>query len=1259
MAEPHNTVARTTACTVVARNYLPAARILARSYLAQHPDHGFVIGLIDGDQGVAAAPAGHAGATEGYRIVGPEAFNIDPDDYLRMATAYSVTELATAVKPYLMRGLRADAEVVIYLDPDIRVFAPMPELVELAMTHQIVLTPHVLRPIPRDGMEPGEAVIMGTGVYNLGFLATGPGSEEFLDFWAERLRHDAIVAPEQQLFTDQRWVDLVPSLFTHHVLRDPGFNVAYWNTHERPVADDGVLTAGGKPLRFFHFSGYRPEKPWILSYHCARRPRTLLSENPVLRSLCDDYGAALREAGYAETLDAVAYGFATLADATRLTPMMRRLFRADWVAAEHPEPGTRFRKEVPPHGFGPDGGAAFRAWLAAPATPDQAAAGLNRLSLAVWESRVDLRLAFPRPCGPDAAGFRHWCQQSGPREGALPRWALPAEPAPRVEPVDQLGVNVVGYLTAELGLGEMARIVHEAIERAGVPIASVVEDRLLSNRTGVAAPETLGTPEFPVSLFCVNADQTAVVLERHPDAGHDRYRIGLWAWELADFPDWLHPAFGLVDEVWTVSEFCRKAIGKHATVPVRTIPVPVRLPDNPPVRERADGQPIRFLFAFDFNSIGDRKNPWGLVEAFKRAFGPREDVRLVIKAINGSLQSPTAERLRVAVAGDQRIELIERYLSVAELEELYATSDCYVSLHRSEGFGLTVAEAMARGLPVISTDYSSTTEFLDARTGWPVPHTLTTVGPNNHPYHEGAQWADPDLDAAAAAMREVADNPAEAAKRGAAARQHLARTRSMDAAATWMRDRLTAAYQAWQRRGSQPAAIAAAPIAAAPIAAVPVDHPLRPLRDSTEALRWRPEADAPSRMPLAPALRRAVLRAIDHYDVHQRQVLGHLMGGVGDTVGRLLARIESLESRLDRADQVLADKLDVIERTASGRTDQARAALAAELDLLRAATSDRLTIAENSVAELRDAFATQNQSTFDMFVERDRRADSDERTLSKVDRELAAVHAAAAMPHAPVPPGAEVVLCDAGALLVPRDDVVRPWLVFHRSWEIGEARLMSKLMAAAPTGSSFVDIGAHVGYHSLRLLRDNPGVGRVIAVEANPETVALLRRNIAVNLAAEVAGRVTVLPLAAWDTDTTVRLVHPKADNSGDHRVHEHGTAGIEVRAVALDGVPEVRAGTVGLIKVDLQGRDHRALAGLAEVLEADRPQVVCEFSPAAIEELGDDPEQVLLGYRKLGYRPAPLTEDGPVDGEHTDAELVAAARTGDTDFITLWLRPA
>lgn len=1233
-----------TACTVVAQNYLPAARVLARSYLQHHPGHQFVILVID-------APWSSVDDEDGVRVVGPATAGIDELDYLRMATAYSVTELATAVKPYLLRQLRAQSDVVMYIDPDIKVFAPMPELAELAMEHGIVLTPHFLEPLPRDGKEPSEAVIMGTGIFNLGFVATGPGSEPFLDFWAERLRHDAIVAPERQLFTDQRWVDQVPALFRNHVLRDPGFNVAYWNLHEREVSKQGeTYFADGTPLRFFHFSGYRPEHPWLLTYHCQRRPRILLSENADLKALCDNYGTALQANGYAETLDAIPYGFNKMADGSKLSPTMRRMYRDAWIRAEVPhERISKHDNEIPPHAFGPDGGHAFREWLTSPATPGQAAAGLSRMTMAVYEARTDLQLAFPDVLGVDSAKFRAWCRASGIAEGMLPSWGLPGEPEPVREPVDELGVNMLGYLTAELGLGEMGRIVHDAIELAGVPIVSVVEDRLLSNRTNVEHQGTTGEPRFPVSLLAVNADQTKAVLGNHPGVGHHRYRIGLWAWELEDFPEWLHSAFALVDEVWTVSDFCRDAIAKHSTVPVKTIPVPVRDPGEP---GPAPTGPVQFLFAFDFNSIGQRKNPWGAVAAFQQAFEGRDDVRLVIKAINGKLHPLSAERLRVLAADDPRIELLERYLTVQELHDLYANSTAYISLHRSEGFGLTVAEAMARALPVISTDYSSTTEFFDSTVGWPIPYELVEVGKGNYPYHETAVWADPDLDAAARAMREIADDPAEARRRGLAAREYILRTRSMAAAATWMREQLSKAYDSWRTHRF---ATAIAPTTA---------DALQPLRDSKQALLWQPEASAPSRLPGAPAMRRAVLRVIDHYDVHQRKVMGTLIDGVENSAAQMLAHIGAVE----HTNSLLLARVEEMERSFEKRLDEVTKNLARsvagsnerthQLERTTETVRESVTDVQQEIGSVREQLAAADQRNHQMFADRDVRVDEDERTLQQVTRDLAAVHAAARLNHAPVPEGAQVVLCDAGPLLVPQDDVVLPWLAYHRSWEVSEADLMAELIGEG----AFLDIGAHVGYHTLRLVQRTSAPITAIAIEANPVNADYMQRNVDAVLPKAVADRVTVLPIAAWDSDTEVVLVQEEEFNSGDHRVHtsdEGVTGGVVVPAVRLDGRPEVTGQRISLVKVDLQGRDHRALAGLSDVLERDRPHVVCEFCPGAIAELGDDAADVLAAYRKLGFHLVPVDDDGPVSGEHSDDELITMADSADSGFITLWLRPA
>jgi FkbM family methyltransferase len=764
-----------------------------------------------------------------------------------------------------------------------------------------------------------------------------------------------------------------------------------------------------------------------------------------------------------------------------------------------------------------------------------------------------------------------------------------------------------------------------------------------------------------------------VVKESHPDVFDSRYRIGVWAWELEDFPSWQHDAFELLDEIWTISEFCRRAIAKHSPIPVKVIPVPVRDPGQPPVRTRTPGRPVRFLFIFDFNSTVQRKNPLGLIKAFQLAFGDRSDVRLTIKATNGKRHPNAAEELRAAVAGDERIELLERYLSVAELDELYSASDCYVSLHRSEGFGLTVAEAMARAMPVISTDYSSTPEFLNARVGWPIPYRMTTVPPGSEPYHEGAAWAEPDLIAAAYAMREVAFNPAEAARRGQAARAHILSTRSARAAASWMRTELETAHATWRQRGKA----GRRTTESAPRRMIPEpssDGPLAPLHAARQALHWVPDVHSDSRVPLAPALRRAVLRALDHYDVHQRRVMGALTDGMEGTLNRILARLDALDARPANQPDYLAaaqlrsaqERIDELQRAVSSFSAQLaeltpeaaslRAGLAEEADR-RASELAQLSknlIPPATLDELRGAVAETEQRVLEQLRDRDRRADATEFLLGQVRRDADALHEAARLRHVPIPASAEVVVCDAGVLLVPHDKVILPALRLDRSWEPAEAALLAQLAGAG----TVLDIGAHVGYHTLRLLRECPGVARVIAVEANQATVELLRRNISVNLPRAMAERVTVLPVAAWDSDGELGLVAGEPGNSGDYRIVGGGEAAQTVPVVRLDGYTEIASADVTLVKTDLQGRDHRAIAGLSQVIATTRPHIVCEFWPSGIAELDDEPAVVLSGYRALGYRPVPLSADGPQPGRYTDDDLISSASAAAGGFLSLWLQP-
>jgi hypothetical protein len=398
--------------TIIASNYFEMAKLLARSFLDAHPGSTFVILLVDdGDADAAVGP----GTDIELAMLGD--LGLDPSDIERMRTIYDVMELSTAVKPSLLQYLLRDDDVACYIDPDIYVYRSFDDVVEpSAREVGIVLTPHVLHPIPRDGCAPTERDVMQSGIMNLGFIAVGRRAAGFLDWWQERLLIDAVSDVEVNLFTDQRWIDWVPALFDHEVCRDPGMNIAWWNIHERILerTADGV-TANGSPVRFVHFSGYSPSTPDVLSKHQAPPPRTAHAPGSIIRELADEYGQRLLASGHAERAK-VPYRYATTADGIVLSRAVRTTVRR--ALLDGAATGSEVAGLTPgvPLAWGSTSGQ-LRDWLL---QPDSAHGGLPRVAVALWHSRADLRAAFPDITGPSAAGYRFWLDHDPGAAEALP-----------------------------------------------------------------------------------------------------------------------------------------------------------------------------------------------------------------------------------------------------------------------------------------------------------------------------------------------------------------------------------------------------------------------------------------------------------------------------------------------------------------------------------------------------------------------------------------------------------------------------------------------------------------------------------------------------------------------------------------------------------------------------------------------------------------------------------------------------------------------
>jgi glycosyltransferase involved in cell wall biosynthesis len=601
------------------------------------------------------------------------------------------------------------------------------------------------------------------------------------------------------LFTDQRWIDLVPGYFSPFILTDPGYNVAYWNLDSRKLTgtDDEWRVDGG-PLRFFHFSGYRPETPWLLSKHIPNNARVLLSENDALRALCDAYGEEMKRAG----IDSAAnqpYRFSKLQDDVTMTMAMRRHYRDAVIA------GDREGGEYPPTSPQPDGtNPALLAWFLEPA---RAGGRVNRILYAAWWSRGDLRIKYPEPLRGDEPAFLKWAAEFAVHDGSAPAGYLSvrddgAAPPPVI--ADSTGVNVAGYFQAELGVGQIGRLLVDAVRASDVPF-SIWRNSETVNRQLAGFDDTSAAVIYPITIASINADafpQWAAGLGRPLVVG--RYTIGVWAWEIADFPDASIGAFAHVDEIWGISTFCRDAIAAKTDKPVFTLPYQIPIPAEVAPLDRAAFGVVDtpyFFFAFDYQSIFERKNPVGLIEAFNRAFAPGEGPKLIIKTINGDRNVGDRERLLYYCADQPDVILIEEYLPAATVRSLMAEAAAYVSLHRAEGYGLTMSEALALGRPVIATGYSGNLDFMDETNSLLVPYELRPIGAGSAPYPAKAEWAEPNIEVAAQHMRWVIEHPAEANAIGAKARESIRSGGTLDASIDFVRGRVQAIAAQGYKKG--------------------------------------------------------------------------------------------------------------------------------------------------------------------------------------------------------------------------------------------------------------------------------------------------------------------------------------------------------------------------------------------------------------------------------------------------------------------------
>jgi glycosyltransferase involved in cell wall biosynthesis len=312
-----------------------------------------------------------------------------------------------------------------------------------------------------------------------------------------------------------------------------------------------------------------------------------------------------------------------------------------------------------------------------------------------------------------------------------------------------------------------------------------------------APKQTLNVSDarFGVNFIHQNAEMMSLFVSACGlDFLKTRYNIGLWVWELhAGYAEW-EPSASLLHEIWAPSSFVVRALQTISPVPVIHVPYVVEAPQVDQQRRRADfnipPSGYVFLYVFDLSSGTERKNPFALVEAFLKAFSERDNVCLVLKYTGRDHAPAAAEMLENMAAAHRNIRTLSGVMDPGAVGALFHLADCFVSPHRSEGFGLNIASAMAIGKPVICTGYSGNTDYTDESNSYGIRYKLTNIHETAGPYRQNYAWANPCVYHLAELLRQVHSNREEAARKAEAGRGRILRDYSIDAVARSISARL-------------------------------------------------------------------------------------------------------------------------------------------------------------------------------------------------------------------------------------------------------------------------------------------------------------------------------------------------------------------------------------------------------------------------------------------------------------------------------------
>ena len=810
--------------TICSANYLPTAKILIDTVESNSENETFII-ICD----VRQEKIKEFFSKNRVKVLFLDDLNIiNFDEFI---LRYSILEINTSIKPFVFKHLFDKGyNKVFYFDPDISVESSLNKFELILDSHNALLTPHIQIPY-KDEKSPTLQDISNSGIYNLGFLglkACDSVLENFLPWWMKKCEYHCYSSIEEGLFTDQKFCDYLPVFVENSYIHSGSdANIAYWNLHERTITKvNNSYFSNEEAVLFFHFSGLSYDENFNfikLSKHENRFKKNISSalKNKINKYLSD---LNINNEFFSDLKINDSYGLNNFRDLEldlykrayiKSLENNKIKFNKEEISRKwFDEPAKEFSKNkyLTRNFLGlyqsrkdlqtafniktPDGSDGFLRWIKHEMNKKNLPSDWKiiiprRIGKRFFGLQLKMRLfSFLKSVSgyfPGLLSISIFYNLRTKLKGFLLGEPLGSEKIHNMNPVlfnnvcgDEIlknGVNIFGYFNANTGVANGAKLMNEVLNEAKLNSTKYSVD---IEDNSIIYKDIKSEKDWDISLFHINADQTPFCIPFIDPSLSETYKIGFWAWELDRFPARFLESGKYLNDLWVPSNFIADSIMRSCDFEPKVVPHALNVHSNElNGMDKILNTQNKFcvVTTFDCDSFVERKNPFATINAFIEASYDndfKENSSLIVKLSGKTGRKRIISKIeKIRKENKLNLILIDKHLSDKEMIGLRNITDVFMSLHRSEGFGLNLIENMSAGNLVIATNYSGNTDFMNSENSLLVDYKMIPLKENQYPEWEGQFWADPSLEDASEKLLWSFSNKKEVKKISKNAREYI------------------------------------------------------------------------------------------------------------------------------------------------------------------------------------------------------------------------------------------------------------------------------------------------------------------------------------------------------------------------------------------------------------------------------------------------------------------------------------------------------